>query len=587
MDFSSMNGWDFERYCADCLLKKGFTKAEVTSGSGDHGVDIIAEQNGIRFGIQCKLYQGQIPNKAVQEAYTGASYYDCDVAVIMSNSELTKQAQAEAKKLRVKFWNVADYLPQNTEETVLNDEINQSNYFLPDYESYKRSQRAFENHLEDEMQTRLKSADGNEGKNLLLPELKKSSHKYRYTDATEWLDLLNSNKETWYPLIRSMQYFCCEFRGESASTLAPADLLDKLHYMDQLAEAFSAEGKYLLNSLRKNCERISNGLCANDSSFSSADAKTLNLIYWKVLYSINQSNHVFKNIQKILETISDDEYSIIKDTQALTNLLNLNRSMIDSQKTLSVQVQTYQRVYSVILQYRNAISENLNFCTNAFSFLQENQDIKAIIEEQSVILEEPNAKTRYEEKQRVAEAEQEAKKRKEEREKAYYMFLEAQERARPQFEMELRKKKEEQDRILRKKQEADKRELEEKLKERQREEQERLVRAEQMRKKLLQVILAFISRVAEDKEAEAKLAEKRKRLEEEAGEQIQQAQNQIDEFFRQKNTFSLFRKKRDAELDAKIAVLSRHIEQIKQTLSSEIEKSQQDENCRRIIKGLK
>lgn len=56
MDFSSMSGWDFERYCADCLLKKGFTKAEVTSGSGDHGVDIIAEQNGIRFGIQCKLY---------------------------------------------------------------------------------------------------------------------------------------------------------------------------------------------------------------------------------------------------------------------------------------------------------------------------------------------------------------------------------------------------------------------------------------------------------------------------------------------------------------------------------------------------
>ena len=52
MDFSSMSGWDFERYCADCLLKKGFTKAEVTAGSGDHGVDIIAEQNGIRFGIQ-------------------------------------------------------------------------------------------------------------------------------------------------------------------------------------------------------------------------------------------------------------------------------------------------------------------------------------------------------------------------------------------------------------------------------------------------------------------------------------------------------------------------------------------------------
>lgn len=95
------------------LAEKGFTKAEVTSGSGDLGVDIIAEQNGIRFGIQCKLYQGQIPNKAVQKAYTGAAYYDCDVAVIMSNSELTKQAKDEAKKLRVKFWDIADYVPKD------------------------------------------------------------------------------------------------------------------------------------------------------------------------------------------------------------------------------------------------------------------------------------------------------------------------------------------------------------------------------------------------------------------------------------------------------------------------------------------
>lgn len=127
MDFSSMSGWDFERYCADCLLKKGFTKAEVTSGSGDHGVDIIAEQNGIRFGIQCKLYQGQIPNKAVQEAYTGASYYDCDVAVIMSNSELTRQAQVEAKKLRVKFWNIADYIPETDRKASQKGKISPSN----------------------------------------------------------------------------------------------------------------------------------------------------------------------------------------------------------------------------------------------------------------------------------------------------------------------------------------------------------------------------------------------------------------------------------------------------------------------------
>ena len=173
MDFSSMSGWDFERYCADCLLKKGFTKAEVTSGSGDHGVDIIAEQNGIRFGIQCKLYQGQIPNKAVQEAYTGASYYDCDVAVIMSNSELTKQAQTEAKKLRVKFWNIADYMPEDHKESSQEDDWDVADNSMSGYKAYEQKQKIFESHLESEMQIKLKKADNNEGKDFLLPELKK------------------------------------------------------------------------------------------------------------------------------------------------------------------------------------------------------------------------------------------------------------------------------------------------------------------------------------------------------------------------------------------------------------------------------
>lgn len=38
----------------------------------------------------------------------------------------------------------------------------------------------------------------------------------------------------------------------------------------------------------------------------------------------------------------------------------------------------------------------------------------------------------------------------------------------------------------------------------------------------------------------------------------------------------MFRKKRDVELDAKIAVLDRHIEQVKQKLVDELAKCEQD-----------
>lgn len=58
-------------------------------------------------------------------------------------------------------------------------------------------------------------------------------------------------------------------------------------------------------------------------------------------------------------------------------------------------------------------------------------------------------------------------------------------------------------------------------------------------------------------------------------EKIQQAQFQIDECLRQKNSFALFRKKRDAELDEKISVLTRHISQLKESLQRELEEYEQ------------
>ena len=65
---------------------------------------------------------------------------------------------------------------------------------------------------------------------------------------------------------------------------------------------------------------------------------------------------------------------------------------------------------------------------------------------------------------------------------------------------------------------------------------------------------------------------KRKELEKRAQNEIAQAQKQIGELLKQKEAFTLFRKKRDAELDAKIAALDRHIEQVKQNLADELAK---------------
>lgn len=54
--FEEMEGHEFEYYCADLLKNKGFLEVEVTKGSGDYGVDILAEKDGITYAIQCKCY---------------------------------------------------------------------------------------------------------------------------------------------------------------------------------------------------------------------------------------------------------------------------------------------------------------------------------------------------------------------------------------------------------------------------------------------------------------------------------------------------------------------------------------------------
>ena len=103
-NYDAMEGHDFEYFCADLLRKQGFEQVEVTQGSGDYGIDIIAYKYGIKFGIQCKRYTGNVGWHAVEEAYSGAQYHGCDKAVVITNSKFTHQAIDGAGKLGVVLW---------------------------------------------------------------------------------------------------------------------------------------------------------------------------------------------------------------------------------------------------------------------------------------------------------------------------------------------------------------------------------------------------------------------------------------------------------------------------------------------------
>ena len=113
--FDDMEGHEFEYFCAQLLENHGFTEVEVTKGSGDYGIDVLAQKDGVTYAVQCKRYSAPVGVKAVQEAYAGRDYYDRMVGAVMTNQYFTAPAVEAAKKLKILLWD-GGYIESMMEE---------------------------------------------------------------------------------------------------------------------------------------------------------------------------------------------------------------------------------------------------------------------------------------------------------------------------------------------------------------------------------------------------------------------------------------------------------------------------------------
>ncbi len=97
----ALDGYDFEVLVCVLFENSGF-KCDLTPKSKDNGVDLIAKKDFHSLAVQTKLYyQHSVGNKAIQEAFTGKNFYNCDIAVVVTNSTFSKSAVETAKKLNV------------------------------------------------------------------------------------------------------------------------------------------------------------------------------------------------------------------------------------------------------------------------------------------------------------------------------------------------------------------------------------------------------------------------------------------------------------------------------------------------------
>ena len=114
-EMDDMEGHEFEYFCADLLKDNGFAEVEVTRGSGDYGVDILAQKDGITYAVQCKCHTDPIGIRAVQEVYAGRDYYDRMVGAVMTNQYFTSAAVQAADKLKILLWD-RGYVEEMMEE---------------------------------------------------------------------------------------------------------------------------------------------------------------------------------------------------------------------------------------------------------------------------------------------------------------------------------------------------------------------------------------------------------------------------------------------------------------------------------------
>lgn len=86
-----MSPREFEAFCMEKLSRAGWT-ATLTAAGADQGVDVIADKNGVRFVLQCKMWAQPISNAAVQEIAAARAHEKAHYAAVVTNSSYTSAA---------------------------------------------------------------------------------------------------------------------------------------------------------------------------------------------------------------------------------------------------------------------------------------------------------------------------------------------------------------------------------------------------------------------------------------------------------------------------------------------------------------
>ncbi len=114
----------FERMVSRMLIVSGFKDARIVGQSGDHGADVIASKNGVRWLFQVKHWNNSVGTAVIDETLKATAFYDAKIPVIVASNGFDSKAKEYQQLLMrnnipIQLWDVPfllTYLKRSTAE---------------------------------------------------------------------------------------------------------------------------------------------------------------------------------------------------------------------------------------------------------------------------------------------------------------------------------------------------------------------------------------------------------------------------------------------------------------------------------------
>ncbi|MDQ3239697.1 MAG: restriction endonuclease [bacterium] len=109
-EIDKMSGKEFEDLLVVLFRRMCYIVTHTGRSTGDYGVDLVIEKDGIKTAVQAKRHKRLIGEDAVREVFSGMVMYKCTKALVVTNSRYTYQATKLAKSNKVILWNRTDLI---------------------------------------------------------------------------------------------------------------------------------------------------------------------------------------------------------------------------------------------------------------------------------------------------------------------------------------------------------------------------------------------------------------------------------------------------------------------------------------------